>query len=175
MWCQLSRNFWGIAQTGEFAIHSDNQAIQAVQAAVSKPKTSGFALIECEFPALAALNKLGDGSLQSAQQVDAANLAFGAKLARALSPPLIGPQATLLTSASATRQFVRSANKAYSRVHELSAGVPDISGKSQIFVLVAPSGRDYAVAKQMTEAGATVVLVNGFFKVRGWFFCSLLC
>ena len=115
---------------------------------------------------MAALNKLGDGSLQSAQQVDAANLAFAAKLARALSPPLIGPQATLLTSASATRQFVRNAGKAYNRVHELSSGLPDSVGKGSVFVLVAPSGRDYAVAKQMAESGASVVLVNGFCKVR---------
>lgn len=48
----------------------DNQANEAIQAAIAKPKTPGFPLIECEFPPLAELNKLGDGSLRSANLVD---------------------------------------------------------------------------------------------------------
>ena len=35
-----------------------------------KPKTKSFPLIECEFPPLTELNKLGDGSLRSANQVN---------------------------------------------------------------------------------------------------------
>ena len=48
----------------------DNQAISAVKAAISKPKTRGYPLIECEFPPLKELNKLGDGSMRSANEVD---------------------------------------------------------------------------------------------------------
>ena len=46
----------------------DTRAIQAIQAALSKPRTSSVPLFECEFPALQALNKLGDGSLRSARE-----------------------------------------------------------------------------------------------------------
>ena len=48
----------------------DTQAISAVKAAISKPKTRGYPLIECEFPPLKELNKLGDGSMRSANEVD---------------------------------------------------------------------------------------------------------
>ena len=48
----------------------DSQAIAAVKAAIAKPKTRDFPLIECEFPPLVALNKLGDGSMRSANEVD---------------------------------------------------------------------------------------------------------
>ena len=143
----------------------DRQAIAAVQAAVSKPKTPGYKLIECEFPPLAALNKLGDGSLQSAQAVDAANLAFAISVARSLSVPLIGPTATLLTSTAASSRLVQNAKKAYASVHTLSKGLPDLVTKSSIFVLVAPSSpRDYQTADDLAQEGATVVLVNGFAK-----------
>ena len=49
---------------------SDNQAISALKAAIANPKTKSFPLIECEFPPLVALNKLGDGSMRSANEVD---------------------------------------------------------------------------------------------------------
>lgn len=148
--------------------NSDNQAIQAIKAAVAKPKTSQLRLIECEFPPLQALNKLGDGSLQSAKQVDDANLAFGRKCCQALSP-LIGnrPTITLLTSSSATASFVQKAQKAFGRTASLKTGPPtQTTTSNDIFVLVAPSGRDYVVAKQLATQGATVVLINGFAKVR---------
>jgi hypothetical protein len=48
----------------------DKQAIDSIKAAISNPKNPSFPLIECEFPPLAELNKLGDGSLRSANQVD---------------------------------------------------------------------------------------------------------
>jgi hypothetical protein len=50
--------------------NSDKQAIEAVKAAIKNPKIPSFPLIECEFPPLADQNKLGDGSLRSANQVD---------------------------------------------------------------------------------------------------------
>jgi hypothetical protein len=48
----------------------DNLAIDSIKKAIERPKTPSFPLIECEFPPLASLNKLGDGSLRSANQVD---------------------------------------------------------------------------------------------------------
>ena len=147
-------------------IYSDNQAIQAVKAAIAKPNNSNFRLLECEFPALASLNKLGDGSLQSSNAVDDSNLATAVKLCNALSVPVFGPTACLLTSASATGRLLQRARKAYRTVHSLRDGVPDTSKNNNLFVLVAPSGRDYAVAQQLAADGATVVLVNGFAKVR---------
>ena len=37
---------------------------------MSSPKVSTFPLIECEFPILNALNKLGDGSLRSTKEAE---------------------------------------------------------------------------------------------------------
>ena len=53
--------FWG---------ERDKQAIESIKAAINKPKTKSYPLIECEFPPLTELNKLGDGSLRSANQVN---------------------------------------------------------------------------------------------------------
>lgn len=58
----------------------DNQAIAAVKAAIGKPKTRDFPLIECEFPPLVALNKMGDGSMRSANEVDQVSHYYGANL-----------------------------------------------------------------------------------------------
>ena len=46
----------------------DNQAISAIKAAIKSYRD--IPLIECEFPPLDALNKLGDGSLRSALEVE---------------------------------------------------------------------------------------------------------
>lgn len=51
-------------------MYRDKQAIDSIKAAINKPRKPSFPLIECEFPPLAELNKLGDGSLRSADQVD---------------------------------------------------------------------------------------------------------
>lgn len=48
----------------------DSQAINAIKAAIDSPKDPSFPLIECEFPALQALNKLGDGSLRSTLEAE---------------------------------------------------------------------------------------------------------
>lgn len=151
--------------TRTYIRYSDNQAIQAVKAALSKPKSPSYRLVECEFPPLAALNKLGDGSLQSALKVDEANLAFASKLANGVSPlPLLGPKAWLVLSSSATSSFAQKAVKTYGRVHSLKNGLPNC-GKNDVCVLVAPSGRDYSMAQQLARSGSAVVLVNGFAKV----------
>lgn len=54
----------------DFVLFSDNQAISAIKAGIAKPKTRGYPLIECEFPPLKELNKLGDGTMRSANEVD---------------------------------------------------------------------------------------------------------
>lgn len=43
----------------------DDQAISGIKSAIKKYK-----LVECEFPPLGSLNKLGDGSLRSALEVE---------------------------------------------------------------------------------------------------------
>jgi len=53
-----------------FSFIRDQQAISGVKAAIDKPKTKGFPLVECEFPPLKELNRLGDGSMRSANEVD---------------------------------------------------------------------------------------------------------
>ena len=54
----------------KYNVCRDKQAIDSIKAAIKKPKTKSFPLIECEFPPLTELNKLGDGSLRSANQVN---------------------------------------------------------------------------------------------------------
>ncbi len=49
----------------------DSQAIDAIKAAIKKKSIGGsIPLVECEFPPLGALNKLGDGSLRSALEAE---------------------------------------------------------------------------------------------------------
>jgi len=96
----------------------DNQAIQAIKAAIDDktPKdpssSSSLPLIECEFPVLKDLNKLGDGSLRSTIEAETANLAFVSKLMQALTPPPIpllfpsSPKISILVSSSASKSFL---------------------------------------------------------------------
>ena len=51
-------------------LNRDKKAIESIKAAIQNPKNAKFPLIECEFPPLESLNKLGDGSLRSANLVD---------------------------------------------------------------------------------------------------------
>jgi len=146
----------------------DNQAINAVKAAISSPKTKSLPLLECEFPALQALNKLGDGSLRSTIEAEEANLSFAIKLLKALSLPFVGPKTWLLTSSAASKSFFSAALSKVksSEVHSLKDGLPDI-GEGDVCVLVTPSSRnDYDAAKKIASDGnaAAVVIVNGFAK-----------
>ena len=145
----------------------DSMAIGAIKAAINKPKTPGFGLIECEFPPLAALNRLGDGSLRSAKEVDTANLAFAKKLVSGIAPlPMMGPKVWLLMSASAPGSLVTGAKKAGGTLHSLRDGLPEVA-KSDVCVLLAPSSRpDYEAAQRLASKCKAVVLVNGFAKVR---------
>lgn len=148
----------------------DNQAIAAVKAAISKPKTTSFPLIECEFPPLKELNKLGDGSLRSAIEVDQANLAFCIKLVKAIAPiPFAGPKIWLLTSSAATNAFaskVKTAAKGTAAtVDTLRKGVPQGLGKGDICILISPTGLpDYSLAQTIAKDGNAAVIVNGLAK-----------
>jgi len=52
---------------------------------MDRPRNPSFPLIELEFPPLTQLNKLGDGSLRSALDVDDANIKFVGKLVANIS------------------------------------------------------------------------------------------
>jgi hypothetical protein len=150
-----------------FALCSDDQAIAAVKAAIASPRTPSFPLLECDFPPLVALNKLGDGSLSSAQAVDRANLAFCTKLVKELSPlvPGFGPKVFLLCPSTATQSFAQKAAKGGIEVHSLKEGLSAVKSRD-ICVVVAPSSsRDYDAAKRLAMNGNAVILVNGFAKV----------
>ena len=124
-----------------------------------------FCLVECEFPPLAALNKLGDGSLRSANDVDKANVAFCTKLIRSLAPvPFLAPTVWLVTSSAASQNLNNLARKSGCQVHSLRDGLPPVKGRD-VCVFCSPSAsRDYASAKQLAENGLKVVIVNGFAK-----------
>lgn len=143
----------------------DNQAIQACRSALASPRVPSCRLIECEFPPLGSLNKLGDGSLQSAQQVDRANLEFCLKLVKSLTPLLPGPKVWLVTSSAASPTLRDGAEKKLpGRTHYLRQGLPPVKGKD-ICVLCSPSSSsDYSYAQQLVDNGVAVVLVNGLAK-----------
>jgi hypothetical protein len=147
---------------------SDKQAISAVKAAIASPKTLSFPLIECEFPPLQALNKLGDGSLRSANEVDKANLDFCTKLLRNIAPfPVVGPKTCLLISSAASNSYLQKARSAFKggTVHSLKDGLPAV-GRGDVCVLASPSARkDYDAARSLASSGTAIVIVNGFAKV----------
>lgn len=150
----------------------DNQAIAGVKAAISKPKTKGYPLIECEFPPLAQVNKLGDGSMRSANEVDQANLAFCTKLIKSIAPlPMLGPKTWLLVSSASTNSFVTKAQAATksagATVESLRNGIPDGIAKGDVCILISPTNRqDYKIAQSLAETNAAkaIVIVNGLAK-----------
>jgi Domain of unknown function (DUF1995) len=141
------------------------QAISAVKAAINKPKTPNFGLIECEFPPLASLNKLGDGSLRSSQEVDDSNLAFSQTLRDGIAPiAFLGPKIWILTSSMASANFVSKAKKIGGVSHSFRDGIPK-TDISDICLLVSPSSRtDYDAAQKLTSTCKAVVIVNGLAK-----------
>jgi hypothetical protein len=78
-------------------IYRDKQAIEAVKAAIENPKTPSLPLIECEFPPLEALNKLGDGSLRSANLVDDVSKTEPIRLRCGLEPMTVHCWPTIMT------------------------------------------------------------------------------
>lgn len=168
----------------------DASAISSVRNALSKPRSATFPLIECEFPSLSSLNKLGDGSLRSSMEAEDANVAFVAKLVGGLSSPipvLFGPKVSVVTSTSASASLVEKVRKLVAGkgggggggVYSLKglglSSIPEQGGegggggggKKEVFVFLTPSsGGDYRAARELAESGRAVVIVNGSFKVR---------
>jgi Domain of unknown function (DUF1995) len=145
----------------------NQQVVQAVKAALASPRIPSYRLIECEFPAVASLNKQGDGSLRSATEVDDANLVTAKLLLQSLSPlvPGLGPAVWLLTSSAASNTFQRKADRiGRSFSHSLRNGLPAVKSRD-VCVLVAPcNSQDYSMAQQLVVNGNSVVLLNGFAK-----------
>lgn len=147
----------------------DGKAISAIKSAIRKPRNPSMPLIECEFPALQALNKLGDGSLRSTMEVEEANLSFVSKLVKDLAPvPFLGPKISLFVSSSATKSFfagVKSKVKGAS-LYSLKDGVPEVE-EGTVCIITMPSSRnDYQTAQNLATSGnvAAVVVINGFAK-----------
>ena len=147
----------------------NQQAVKAVQAALASPRTLSYKLLECEFPAVASLNKLGDGSLRSANEVDDANLATAKMMVQSISPlipGLMGPAVRLLTSSAASATFQRKAATALNDqyVHCLKQGLPAVKSRD-VCVLVTPcNSADYDMAQRLVSNGNAVVLVNALAK-----------
>jgi hypothetical protein len=136
----------------------DKQAIAAIKSALSLPKPT---LIECEFPPLVELNKLGDGSLRSSLQAEDANVAFVNKLVKEIGIPFIGPKVNVLVSSSASGSFLgKVKSKVKNGVYSLKdeGAVKDL-GKSDVCVVLTPSStKDYRVAKELAEDGFKTVI-----------------
>jgi hypothetical protein len=147
----------------------DNAAIAAVKAAIQKPRNPSCPLVECEFPALAALNKLGDGSLRSSLEAEDANIAFASKLANGISTPFFGPTVYLVMSSSSSNALIAKVQKKVkgATLCSLKEGMPEVKGKDDVCVFLTPSSqRDYQAARSLADSGVSTVVVNGSFKVR---------
>jgi len=147
----------------------DDQAINAIKEAVRKPRNPSMPLIECEFPALQALNKLGDGSLRSTMEAEEANTLFVSKLVKALAPvPFLGPKVSLFVSSSSTKSFLAGAKSKVkgASLYSLKDGIPDIK-EDTVCVITMPSSRiDYKTAQDLavSENVCAVVIVNALAK-----------
>ena len=155
----------------------DKVAVESCKKAVNNPRVSDFPLIELEFPALAALNKLGDGSLRSTKDAEDANIAFVGKLAKGISPsfnPFAGDsgRVSIALSTSSTNSFRSKLEKAAKNsgaaiVSTSSTSLEDEVGTDGICIFVTPAARgDYMAAQKLAQSGAVkaVVLVNAFAK-----------
>jgi len=147
----------------------ESRAISSIQKAVRDVKIHKRRIIECEFPALAALNKLGDGTLRSTMEAEDANLSFAVKVVRSLSPPfaiLPGPKARLVTGTAAPGSFLRKCEKLVPDVHSLRDGldVPGLKGDDVIVICTPSSRQDFTAAASIARGGRTVVIINAFAK-----------
>jgi len=165
----------------------DNDAISSIKSAIGKPRNTSCKLIECEFPALQQINKLGDGSLRSSIEAEDANVAFVNKLYNSLERgtvkssiaiPFIGPDVTVVLSSSASNALINKVQKKIkgATLFSLKEGIPQMADKKGVYVFLTPSSpKDYQAAKTLTEYGCTAVLVNGLFKVCIFFvFCNIV-
>ena len=167
-------------QSGSAKIPTSNTdrnsaAISSIKSAISKPRIPTCPLIECEFPPLQQINKLGDGSLRSAMQVEDANIQFVQKLIGGIATPLFGPNVNLILSSSASNALVKKVEKKVkgTKIYSLKEGLPEVNGKDEVCVFLTPSSqKDYQVARMLAENGVSTVLVNGSFKVMK---CCYMC
>ena len=153
----------------------DKTAIESCKQAINDPRSANLPLIELEFPALSALNKLGDGSLRSTTEAEDANLAFVGKLARGIAPGPFGGgsgRVSIAVSSSSTNSF-RSKTEAIAKKSGaaiVSASSPSLAeevGTGGVCVFVTPASRgDYTAAQKLAKSGTAkaVVLVNAFAK-----------
>ncbi|MGK3754442.1 MAG: hypothetical protein ACI8RD_006751 [Bacillariaceae sp.] len=155
----------------------DKQAIDSTKKAIERPRNTNFPLIELEFPPLQSLNKLGDGSLRSAIEVDDANLKFVSKLIKSISFDVLNPfsaikKVTLVISSSSTNSFRTKAQKIAGKGIDVidSSQVSDDNGNGgMVYIFISPSSRgDYMMAQQLAKTNNNsckgVVIVNGFAK-----------
>lgn len=146
----------------------NKEMAEAVKTAISRPRTPSCKLIECEFPALAALNKLGDGSLRSAMEADDANLEASLVIANSFLPAPFGPgKVWMVPSRSSTERMKSKMKQKWKNgFHSLADGLPPVKSRD-VCVFVSPSSStDYDAAARLTANGNAVVLVNGQAKVR---------
>ena len=161
-------------QSGSAKIPTSNTdrnsaAISSIKSAISKPRIPSCPLIECEFPPLQQINKLGDGSLRSAIEVEDANIEFVQKLIGGIATPFFGPNLNVILSSSASNALVKKVEKKVkgTKIYSLKEGLPEVNGKDEVCVFLTPSSqKDYQVARMLAENGVSTVLVNGSFKVK---------
>jgi hypothetical protein len=169
-------------QSGSAKIPTSNTdrnsaAISSIKSAISKPRIPSCPLIECEFPPLQQINKLGDGSLRSAIEVEDANVEFVQKLIGGISTPFFGPNLNVILSSSASNALVKKVEKKVkgTKIYSLKEGLPEVNGKDEVCVFLTPSSqKDYQVARMLAENGVSTVLVNGSFKVMKCCYVSVL-
>ena len=152
----------------------DKIAIESCKKAIENPRSSNLPLIELEFPALAALNKLGDGSLRSAMEAEDANLAFAGRLASGISPSFnpFSMAVSIALSSSSTNSFRAKTEKAAKKagasvVSASSPSLADEVGADGVCIFLTPASRgDFTAAQNLAKSGAVkaVVLVNAFAK-----------
>ena len=168
----------GTAKIPSSQSERDNAAIASIKSAISNPRIKSFPLIECEFPALSALNKLGDGSLRSSLEAEDANVAFVNKLVGGISTPFFGPSISLVISSSSSNAFINKVQKKVKGATLISSKDGSIPGilekKDNVCIFLTPSSpKDYQAARTLAEYGLATVLVNGSFKVCDC--CQIVC
>ena len=160
----------GTAKIPSSQSERDNGAIASIKSAISNPRIKSCPLIECEFPALSALNKLGDGSLRSSLEAEDANISFVNKLVGGISTPFFGPNISLVISSSASNAFINKVQKKVKGATLISLKDGNTPGilekKDNVCIFLTPSSpKDYQAARTLAEYGCATVLVNGSFKV----------
>mmetsp|Transcript_26624 Transcript_26624/g.54641 ORF Transcript_26624/g.54641 Transcript_26624/m.54641 type:complete len:218 (+) Transcript_26624:63-716(+) len=145
----------------------DSQAISAIKSAIQNPRNSKLPLIECEFPALGALNKLGDGSLRSALEAEDANIAFLKKVVGGIAAfPFMGSKVTVVVGSAASNSLMKKVESVKgAKLVSVREGRPNV-GKGEVCVFLTPSSqKDYQAARILAKDGCPTVILNGFAKV----------